>query len=59
MLWFSTKLKLIVRLVQLCGTRRKADNSGIKEKNSHLEMCGSLCEIHEVRCEAGVSADTG
>lgn len=59
MLWFSTKLKIIVRLGQLCGTRRKADNSGIKKKNSSLEMCGSLCEIHEVRCGAGVLADTG
>lgn len=57
MLWFSTELKIILRLSPLCGTRRKADNSGIKKKNSSLERC--LCEIHEVRSGAEVLADTG
>lgn len=59
MLCFSTELKIILRLGQLCGTGRKADNSGIKKKNSSLEMCGSFCEIHEARSGAGVWADTG
>lgn len=59
MLWLSTELKIFLRLGQLCGTRRKADNSGIKKGNSRLEVCGSLCEIPEVRSGAEVSADTG
>lgn len=33
--------------------------SGIKKKNSSLQMCGSLCEMHKVRTGVGVLADIG
>lgn len=63
MLWYSAGLKVILRLCQICGARRKVDingwikKMGKKKINCSLEICGCHCEMHEIRSGVGILPD--
>lgn len=53
MLWFSMELKIILRLGQLCGTRRKADNSGIKKEKLFWKCVAVFVKFMKLDLELG------